>query len=179
MRGTFANIRIKNLLAAGTEGGVTEHQPSGERMSVFDAAVRYRGEGVPLIVLAGQEYGSGSSRDWAAKGPALLGVRAVIAQSYERIHRSNLVGMGMLPLQFQPGESAAELGLSGRERFDVSGLADGVTPGQNVTVTATTDDGSVTRFTATARIDTALEVEYLAAGGILSKVLMDLGATAG
>ena len=179
MRGTFANIRIKNLLAAGTEGGVTEHQPSGERMSVFDAAVRYRGEGVPLIVLAGQEYGSGSSRDWAAKGPALLGVRAVIAQSYERIHRSNLVGMGMLPLQFQPGESAAELGLSGRERFDVSGLAGGLTPGQQVTVTATTDDGSVTRFTATARIDTALEVEYLAAGGILSKVLMDLGATAG
>ncbi len=179
MRGTFANIRIKNLLAAGTEGGVTEHQPSGERMSVFDAAVRYRGEGVPLIVLAGQEYGSGSSRDWAAKGPALLGVRAVIAQSYERIHRSNLVGMGMLPLQFQPGESAAELGLSGRERFDVSGLAGGLTPGQQVTVTATTDDGSVTRFTATARIDTALEVEYVAAGGILSKVLMDLGATAG
>ena len=179
MRGTFANIRIKNLLAAGTEGGVTEHQPSGERMSVFDAAVRYRGEGVPLIVLAGQEYGSGSSRDWAAKGPALLGVRAVIAQSYERIHRSNLVGMGVLPLQFQPGESAAELGLSGRERFDVSGLAGGLTPGQQVTVTATTDDGSVTRFTATARIDTALEVEYLAAGGILSKVLMDLGATAG
>ncbi len=179
MRGTFANIRIKNLLAAGTEGGVTEHQPSGERMSVFDAAVRYRGEGVPLIVLAGQEYGSGSSRDWAAKGPALLGVRAVIAQSYERIHRSNLVGMGMLPLQFQPGESAAELGLSGRERFDVSGLAGGLTPGQQVTVTATTDDGSVTTFTATARIDTALEVEYVAAGGILSKVLMDLGATAG
>ena len=179
MRGTFANIRIKNLLAAGTEGGVTEHQPSGERMSVFDAAVRYRGEGVPLIVLAGQEYGSGSSRDWAAKGPALLGVRAVIAQSYERIHRSNLVGMGVLPLQFQPGESAAELGLSGRERFDVSGLAGGVTPGQQVTVTATTDDGSVTTFTATARIDTALEVEYVAAGGILSKVLMDLGATAG
>ena len=179
MRGTFANIRIKNLLAAGTEGGVTAHQPSGERMSVFDAAVRYRGEGVPLIVLAGQEYGSGSSRDWAAKGPALLGVRAVIAQSYERIHRSNLVGMGVLPLQFQPGESAAELGLSGRERFDVSGLAGGVTPGQQVTVTATTDDGSVTRFNATVRIDTALEVEYLAAGGILSKVLMDLGATAG
>ena len=179
MRGTFANIRIKNLLAAGTEGGVTAHQPSGERMSVFDAAVRYRGEGVPLIVLAGQEYGSGSSRDWAAKGPALLGVRAVIAQSYERIHRSNLVGMGVLPLQFQPGESAAELGLSGRERFDVSGLGGGLTPGQQVTVTATADDGAMSRFTATARIDTALEVEYLAAGGILSKVLMDLGATAG
>ena len=179
MRGTFANIRINNQLVAGTEGGMTEHQPSGERMSVYDAAVRYRGEGVPLIVLAGQEYGSGSSRDWAAKGPALLGVRAVIARSYERIHRSNLVGMGVLPLQFQPGESAAGLGLSGRERFDVSGLAGGVTPGQQVTVTATAGDGAVTRFTATARIDTALEVEYLASGGILSKVLMDLGAKAG
>ena len=175
MRGTFANIRIKNLLVAGTEGGVTEHQPSGERLSVFDAAVRYRDEGVPLIVLAGQEYGSGSSRDWAAKGPALLGVRAVIAQSYERIHRSNLVGMGVLPLQFQPGESAAALGLSGRERFDVSGLAGSLTPGQEVTVTATAADGGVRRFTATARIDTALETEYLAAGGILAKVLTDLG----
>ncbi len=175
MRGTFANIRIKNLLVAGTEGGVTEHRPSGERMSVFDAAVRYGDEGVPLIVLAGQEYGAGSSRDWAAKGPALLGVRAVVAQSYERIHRSNLVGMGVLPLQFEPGESAEGLGLSGRERFDVSGLSGDLTPGQQVTVTATADDGAVTRFTATARIDTDLEVEYLAAGGILSKVLMDLG----
>ncbi len=162
MRGTFANIRIKNLLAAGTEGGVTEHQPSGERMPVFDAAVRYRGEGVPLIVLAGQEYGSGSSRDWAAKGPALLGVKAVIAQSYERIHRANLVGMGVLPLQFQAGESAAALGLSGRERFDVAGLAGGVTPGQQVTVTAAAGDGAVSRFTATVRVDTALEAEYLA-----------------
>ena len=175
MRGTFANIRIKNQMVAGTEGGVTEHRPSGERMSVFDAAVRYRDEGVPLIVLAGHEYGAGSSRDWAAKGPALLGVRAVVAQSYERIHRSNLVGMGILPLEFQPGESAAGLGLSGRERFDVSGLSGGLTPGQQVAVTVTADDGAVTRFTATARIDTDLEVEYLAAGGILSKVLMDLG----
>ena len=179
MRGTFANIRIKNLLAAGTEGGVTEHRPSGDRLSVFDAAVRYRAEGVPLIVLAGQEYGSGSSRDWAAKGPALLGVRAVIAQSYERIHRSNLIGMGVLPLQFQAGESAAALGLSGRERFDLNGLSGGLTPGLQVTVTATADDGAVTRFTAAARIDTALEVEYLAAGGILSKVLIDLGAATG
>ena len=179
MRGTFANIRIKNLLAPGTEGGVTEHRPSGRRMSVYDAAVRYRSEGTPLIVLAGQEYGSGSSRDWAAKGPALLGVRAVIAQSYERIHRSNLVGMGVLPLQFRDGESAAALGLSGRERFDLSGLAGGLTPGRRVAVTATADDGAVTRFTAAARIDTALEVEYLAAGGILSKVLLDLGVAAG
>ncbi len=175
MRGTFANIRIKNQMVAGTEGGVTEHRPSGERMSVFDAAVRYRDERVPLIVLAGHEYGAGSSRDWAAKGPALLGVRAVVAQSYERIHRSNLVGMGVLPLEFEPGDSAAELGLSGRERFDLSGLSGGLTPGRQVAVTATSDDGAVTRFTATARIDTALEVEYLAAGGILSKVLMDLG----
>ena len=179
MRGAFANIRIKNLLAPGTEGGVTEHRPSGRRMSVYDAAVRYRGEGTPLIVLAGQEYGSGSSRDWAAKGPALLGVRAVIAQSYERIHRSNLVGMGVLPLQFRDGESAAALGLSGRERFDLSGLSGGLTPGRQVAVTATADDGAVTRFTAAARIDTAPEVEYLAAGGILSKVLLDLGAAAG
>ena len=179
MRGAFANIRIKNLLAPGTEGGVTEHRPSGRRMSVYDAAVRYRGEGVPLIVLAGQEYGAGSSRDWAAKGPALLGVRAVIAQSYERIHRSNLVGMGVLPLQFQDGESAAAIGLSGRERFDLSGLAGGLTPGRQVTVTATADGGAVTRFTVTARIDTALEVEYLAAGGILSKVLLDFGASSG
>ena len=179
MRGTFANIRIKNLLAAGTEGGVTEHRPSGDRLPVFDAAVRYRAEGVPLIVLAGQEYGSGSSRDWAAKGPALLGVRAVIAQSYERIHRSNLIGMGVLPLQFRAGESAAALGLSGRERFDMHGLSGGLTPGRQVQVTATADDGAVTRFTVTARIDTALEVEYLAAGGILAKVLIDLGAATG
>ena len=179
MRGTFANIRIKNLLAAGTEGGVTEHRPSGDRLPVFDAAVRYRAEGVPLIVLAGQEYGSGSSRDWAAKGPALLGVRAVIAQSYERIHRSNLIGMGVLPLQFRAGESAAALGLSGRERFDLHGLSGGLTPGRQVQVTATADDGAVTRFTVTARIDTALEVEYLAAGGILAKVLIDLGAATG
>ena len=174
MRGTFANIRIKNQLVAGIEGGVTEHQPSGERMSVFDAAVRYRDEGVPLVVLAGQEYGSGSSRDWAAKGPALLGVRAVIAQSYERIHRSNLIGMGVLPLQFEPGESATGLGLSGRERFDVSGLTSRVMPGQQVSVMATSDSGTITEFTANVRIDTSLEVEYLAAGGILSKVLMDL-----
>ena len=174
MRGTFANVRLRNALVE-REGGWTRHYPSGEEMLIFDAAERYRQERVPLLVVAGREYGSGSSRDWAAKGPALLGVRAVIAQSYERIHRSNLVGMGVLPLQFEPGESAAGLGLSGRERFDLGGLSGGLTPGQRVTVAATADDGAVTRFTVTARIDTALEIEYLAAGGILSKVLEDLG----
>ncbi len=174
MRGTFANIRIKNLLIAGSEGGITEHQPSGEQLSVYDAAVRYHEDGVTLIVIAGHEYGSGSSRDWAAKGPALQGVRAVIAQSYERIHRSNLVGMGILPLQFQPGESAALLGLSGRESFDIVGLDGGIIPGQQVPVIATGTDGRVIRFVSIARIETVLETEYLAEGGILAKVLDDL-----
>src|SRR5207248_2206511 len=123
VRGTFANVRLKNLLAPGTEGGVTRHLPDGEPMSIYDAAVKYQAEKVPLLVLAGKEYGSGSSRDWAAKGPLLLGVRAVIAESYERIHRSNLVGMGILPLQFKPGESAAGLGLTGEEVYDCEGLA--------------------------------------------------------
>src|SRR5581483_9348579 len=122
VRGTFANVRLKNLLAPGTEGGVTRHLPDGAVMSIFDASVRYEAEGVPLIILAGKEYGSGSSRDWAAKGPLLLGVRAVIAESYERIHRSNLVGMGVLPLQFKRGENAASLGLTGEEVYDLEGL---------------------------------------------------------
>ena len=122
VRGTFANVRLKNLLAPGTEGGVTRHLPDGEQMSIFDASVKYQKEGVPLLILAGKEYGSGSSRDWAAKGPLLLGVRAVIAESYERIHRSNLVGMGVLPLQFRPGENAASLGLTGEEVYDLEGL---------------------------------------------------------
>ena len=137
MRGTFANIRLRNLLTPDAEGNVTEHLPSGERMSIFDAAERYRADGTPLVVLAGKEYGSGSSRDWAAKGPLLQGVRAVIAESYERIHRSNLVGMGILPLQFLPGESVASLGLTGRETFEVTGLADGLRPRMEVAVTAT------------------------------------------
>jgi len=174
MRGTFANIRLRNLLAPGTEGGVTVHQPSGEQMSIYDAAMRYRDEGVALIVIAGKEYGSGSSRDWAAKGPRLLGVRAVIAESYERIHRSNLVGMGILPLQFQDGDNAASLGLSGREVFDIEGLGDG--SAKSVTVRATTADGAQTSFTARVRIDTPQEVEYYRHGGILHYVLRQLAA---
>src|SRR5437773_12195724 len=125
MRGTFANVRLRNLLAPGTEGGVTLHLPDGEQMTIYDAAMQYADEGVPLCVIAGKEYGSGSSRDWAAKGPRLLGIRFVVAESYERIHRSNLVGMGVLPLQFADGGSAASLGLSGRERFDLAALSEG------------------------------------------------------
>ncbi|HHO69684.1 MAG TPA: aconitate hydratase AcnA [Gammaproteobacteria bacterium] len=172
MRGTFANIRLRNLLAPGTEGGVTLHLPDGEPMSIFDAAMKYRDEGVPLVVIAGKEYGSGSSRDWAAKGPRLLGVRAVVAESYERIHRSNLVGMGILPLQFLDGENAQSLGLTGRERYDIEGLGDG--SAKQVTVTATADDGSTTTFQARVRIDTPQEVEYYRHGGILHYVLRQL-----
>ncbi len=174
MRGTFANIRLRNLLAPGTEGGVTVHLPGGEQMTIFDAAMRYREEGVPLIVIAGKEYGSGSSRDWAAKGPRLLGVRAVIAESYERIHRSNLVGMGIVPLEFMPGENAAGLGLTGRETYAVTGLDDG--EAREATVTATADDGSETPFRVRVRIDTPQEVEYMRAGGILPYVLEQLAA---
>src|SRR5688500_19257671 len=136
MRGTFANIRLKNVLAPGTEGGVTVHLPDKKQMSIYDAAMQYQKEGTPLIVVAGKEYGSGSSRDWAAKGPRLLGVKAVIAESYERIHRSNLVGMGVLPLQFQTGDSAESLGLTGFELYDIDGIAGGIQPGMAVTVRA-------------------------------------------
>ncbi|HEV8252747.1 MAG TPA: aconitate hydratase [Candidatus Limnocylindria bacterium] len=174
MRGTFANIRLRNLLTPDAEGNVTEHLPSGERMSIFDAAQRYVADGTQLVVLAGKEYGSGSSRDWAAKGPYLLGVRAVIAESYERIHRSNLVGMGILPLQYLPGESAATLGLNGRERFSVDGIADGLHPHQELTVTATADDGRETRFRATARLDGEIDVTYYRNGGVLQTVLRRL-----
>jgi aconitate hydratase len=174
MRGTFANIRLRNLLAPGTEGGVTLHLPDGGTMSIFDAAMKYQQDNVPLIVLAGKEYGSGSSRDWAAKGPRLLGVRAVIAESYERIHRSNLVGMGILPLQFNDGDSAASLGLSGHEVFNIEGLGDGTV--KEVTVTATADDGQTATFTARVRIDTPQEVEYYRNGGILQYVLRQLAA---
>jgi aconitate hydratase len=174
MRGTFANIRLRNLMAPGTEGGVTRHQPSDETMSIFDAAMRYQAEGTPVIVIAGKEYGSGSSRDWAAKGPRLLGVRAVIAESYERIHRSNLVGMGILPLEFMPGENAQSLGLSGAERFDILGLGNG--EAKQVEVQATASDGSVTRFQARVRIDTPNEVDYYRHGGILPYVLRRLAA---
>lgn len=171
VRGTFANIRLKNLLLPGTEGGVTVHLPSGETMSVYDAAMRYQAEGTPLIVLAGREYGAGSSRDWAAKGVHLLGVRAILAESYERIHRSNLVGMGVLPLQFQPGQSVVSLGLTGREVFDIIGLGDGLGPGQLVKIRASRADGSQVTFEVVARLDTPVEVEYYRNGGILHTIL--------
>jgi aconitate hydratase len=173
VRGTFANVRLRNLLAPGTEGGVTRHLPSGDPMSVFDAAERYAKEGVPLVVLAGKEYGSGSSRDWAAKGPKLLGIRIVIAESYERIHRSNLVGMGILPLEFQAGDSAASLGLTGEETFSVTGLADAIAQ-RKVVVHAKRADGSVREFLSTVRIDTPQEREYYRHGGILQYVLRQL-----
>jgi aconitate hydratase len=174
MRGTFANIRLRNLLAPGTEGGVTIHVPSGEQMSIYDAAMRYKASGTPLVVLAGREYGTGSSRDWAAKGTMLLGVKAVIADSYERIHRSNLIGMGVLPLQFEPGQNAQTLGLTGREVFDITGLGDG--GAKSVTVTATALGGKPVRFTARVRIDTPKEREYYRHGGILQYVLRQLAA---
>jgi len=178
MRGTFANIRLRNLLTPDAEGNVTEHLPTGERMSIFDAAARYVADGTPLVILAGKEYGSGSSRDWAAKGPYLLGVRAVIAESYERIHRSNLVGMGILPLQYLPGENAASLGLTGRERFTVLGIADGLHPHQEVSVSAVTDDGRETRFRAIARLDGEIDVTYYRNGGVLQTVLRRLAGAA-
>jgi aconitate hydratase len=173
MRGTFANIRLRNRLAPGTEGGWTRHLPSGEQMSIYDAAMRYQGEGVPLVVIAGKEYGTGSSRDWAAKGARLLGVRAVIAESYERIHRSNLVGMGVLPLQLQAGASAEGLGLDGTETYDVEGLAPGA---REVTVVARRGDGTTLEFPARVRIDTPKEWDYYLNGGILPYVLRQLAA---
>jgi aconitate hydratase len=169
MRGTFANIRLRNQLAPGTEGGVTLHLPDGEQMSIYDAAMRYQEEGVSLVVLAGKDYGSGSSRDWAAKGTRLLGVRAVIAQSFERIHRSNLVGMGVLPLQFTKGDSVESLGLSGHEMFSIGGLAGAEPIPRRVPVNA---DG--TEFVATVRIDTPKEQRYFRHGGILQFVLRGL-----
>ncbi len=176
MRGTFANIRLRNLLTPDAEGNVTEHLPSGERMSIFDASQRYRDEGTPLVILAGREYGSGSSRDWAAKGPLLQGVRAVVAESFERIHRSNLVGMGILPLQFLPGENVGSLGLTGRETFDVIGPVEGFAPHAEVTVVARGEDGRETRFRTEARLDGAIDVTYLRNGGVLQKVLRRLAA---
>jgi aconitate hydratase len=179
VRGTFANVRLKNLLAPGTEGGFTRHLPDGSGMTIYDAAMKYQEEGVPLVVLAGKEYGSGSSRDWAAKGVRLLGVQAVIAESYERIHRSNLVGMGVLPLQFKPGENVASLGLTGEEEFSVEGLSDalkaGFTEGRELTVRAKWPDGE-RAFNAIARIDTPQEVLYYQHGGILPYVLRQLVA---
>jgi aconitate hydratase len=178
VRGTFANIRLRNQMAPGTEGGVTRHIPSGEAMSIFDAAMRYEKEGVPVVVIGGKEYGSGSSRDWAAKGPKLLGARAVIAESYERIHRSNLVGMGIVPLQFASGESAKSLGLTGEETFDVEGLPEALTSGfskgRDLQVKAKKADGTVVSFKARVRIDTPQEILYYQHGGILPFVLRQL-----
>jgi aconitate hydratase len=174
MRGTFANIRLKNMLAPGTEGGVTVHLPDKKQMSIYDAAMQYQKEGVPLIVVAGKEYGSGSSRDWAAKGPRLLGIRAVIAESYERIHRSNLIGMGIVPLQFKPGENLQTLGLTGMETFDVVGITGDLKLRQDMTVRAKSDDGKVKEFTVTCRIDTPAELDYYRHGGILEYVLRQL-----
>jgi aconitate hydratase len=174
VRGTFANIRLKNLLAPGTEGGVTLHLPDKKPMSIFDASVQYRKENIPLIILAGKEYGSGSSRDWAAKGPALLGVRAVIAETYERIHRSNLIGMGVLPLQFQTGESSHTLGLTGEEVFKLTGISNQIKPKKEINVEAQGVSGPAKKFTVIARIDTPEELEYYRHGGILSYVLRQL-----
>jgi aconitate hydratase len=174
MRGTFANIRLRNLLAPGTEGGWTTFQPSGEQMSIFDAAMKYQAQGTPLVVLAGKEYGTGSSRDWAAKGTLLLGVKAVLTESFERIHRSNLIGMGVLPLNFMPGDSIETLGLTGKESFDIEGLGDGSS--ETITVTATTEDGKISSFQARVRIDTPKEMEYYRHGGILQYVLRQLAS---
>jgi aconitate hydratase len=174
IRGTFANIRLRNLLTPGKEGNVTVHLPTGEEMSIYEASTRYQAEGTPLIVLGGKEYGSGSSRDWAAKGTLLLGVKAVIVESFERIHRSNLVGMGVLPLQYLPGESASTHGLTGHETYAISGISDGLTPRERLTVTATSDDGSTRQFEVITRIDSPVEVEYYRNGGILQTVLRRL-----
>ena len=174
IRGTFANIRIRNQLAPGTEGGITTHIPSGEQMSIYDASMRYQNDGVPLVVLAGKEYGTGSSRDWAAKGTMLLGVKAVIATSYERIHRSNLVGMGVLPLEFSNGQSWSDLGLSGKEVFEIRGLNDDLQPRSTIRVVAISDNGETTEFDTIVRIDTPVEMDYYRNGGILQTVLRNL-----
>ncbi len=173
VRGTFANIRLRNQLAGGKEGGWTAHLPDGALMTIFDASMQYQGEGVPLLVIAGREYGSGSSRDWAAKGPLLQGVRAVVAVSYERIHRSNLVGMGILPLQFRDGEHGESLGLDGTEVYTIRGVA-AATPGSTVRVSARTSDGAVVEFDTVCRLDSDTDVEYLRNGGILPLVLRQL-----
>ncbi len=174
MRGTFGNIRLKNRLVSGVEGGYTIHLPDGEQMSIFEAAMKYKEEQVPLIVLAGKEYGTGSSRDWAAKGTILLGVKAVIAESYERIHRSNLVGMGVLPLQFAAEDSVDRLGLTGHETFHIEGLDDSLQPQSTLRVRAETEDGRTITFQTEVRIDTPIEVEYYRNGGILHTVLRNL-----
>jgi aconitate hydratase len=172
-RGTFANIRIHNLLVPGIEGNVTRYHRTGERMTFFDAAMKYKEAGIALCILAGKEYGSGSSRDWAAKGPFMQGVKAVIAESYERIHRSNLIGMGILPLQFIDGESAKSLKLTGTEAFAID-ISDASVPQQEINVSATAPDGTVTAFKTVSRIDTPIEIQYYRDGGILRTVLKKL-----
>ena len=177
MRGTFANVRLRNKLTPEREGAYTRHLPDGQEMSIYDASVKYREEGTPLMVLAGKEYGSGSSRDWAAKGPRLLGVRAVLAESFERIHRSNLVGMGIVPLQYLDDENAETHGFTGEELYDIVGLTDvlqNFAPGKTVKVRVTKADGTVTELDATVRIDTPQEVLYYQHGGILQYVLRQL-----
>ena len=180
MRGTFANVRIKNLMippnADGTrvEGGITLHQPSGEQLSIYDAAMKYVAEGTPTVIFGGEEYGTGSSRDWAAKGTQLLGVKAVIARSFERIHRSNLVGMGVLPLQFKGGDSIQSLNITGRETYDVTGLENGIKPQQDVTLTIHYENGTSKQVPVLLRIDTPIEVDYYNHGGILPFVLRQL-----
>ena len=176
MRGTFANIRIRNLMVPGVEGGYTKHIPSGEQMSIYDAAMKYADDKTPLIVLAGKEYGTGSSRDWAAKGTSLLGIKVVLAESFERIHRSNLIGMGILPLQFKESENISSFKFDGTETFEVHGYDDNVKPRSEMKVTATRTDGSKVEFSAKVRIDTPVEVEYLKNGGILQTVLRNLAA---
>ena len=178
MRGTFANIRIKNQMLDGQEGGLTVHIPTMEQLPILTAAERYMQEGTPLIILAGKEYGTGSSRDWAAKGVQLQGVRAVIAESFERIHRSNLVGMGVLPLEFVGGQNVRSLDLSGFETFDIIGLSEDLTPGQQYSVRATNDNGRVTEFAVHSRLDTPVEVNYYKNGGILHTVLRRLATEA-
>jgi aconitate hydratase len=173
MRGTFANVRLRNALVE-REGNWARHQPSGEEGSIFDVAEMYQAEGVPTIILAGREYGTGSSRDWAAKGPSLMGVKAVIAQSFERIHRSNLIGMGILPLEYPAGQTAASLGLTGLEVFDITGIAGGARAGQDVPVRAVAPDGKVTEFVAHCRIDTPVEADYHRHGGIMQYVIRGL-----
>jgi aconitate hydratase len=177
MRGTFANVRLRNALVPGVEGGFTRHLPSGEQTSIYDASMKYQASGTPLLILAGKEYGSGSSRDWAGKGTFMLGIKAVIAESYERIHRSNLIGMGVLPLQFLPGESRESLGLTGEETFGITGIARDLAPGKVLTVEATSADGKKQSFQAKTRIDTLVELEYYRHGGILQYVLRQLLAS--
>jgi aconitate hydratase len=178
MRGTFANVRLKNEMAPGTEGGVTRFMPGGETLSIYDAAMKYQAADVPLVVIAGKEYGTGSSRDWAAKGTVLLGVRAVIAESFERIHRSNLVGMGVLPLQFMPGADRKSLKLDGSETFDIVGFAGGIKPRMEVTCCIHRANGRSEDVTLLCRIDTADEVDYYRHGGILAYVLRNLAKSA-